>query len=77
MRDNARIHLAMLCAFALLLPIVSISDETTTPSLDDAMLAIAIVVAAVLVAVARVHSAGRPAYAVAIATPSDPRSPPR
>jgi hypothetical protein len=78
MTGRARSTLAMFCAFALLVPIISISDDTAASSFDDAaMLAIAVVLAAVLVAIAHVQIVAPPAYAPAIATPSDPRSPPR
>jgi hypothetical protein len=74
---RTRTQIAMLCAFALLVPIISISDDFASSPDDAAMLAVAVVVAFVLVALAHVHSVAEPQYAVALATPSDPRSPPR
>lgn len=71
---------ALLCAFALLLPIISIADDdfASASSFDDAAtLAVAIVIAILFIALARIHSVAEPAYAIAFATPSDPRSPPR
>jgi hypothetical protein len=76
---SRRISLAVLCALALLLPVLSALDDfNSTTSFDDiATLSVAIVAAFLLVAVSRVHGVTGPAYAIAIATPSDPRSPPR
>ena len=75
---NARTRIALLCAVALLLPMISISDDITDPtSQDAAALVMMVVFAIILCAIAHVQSITARAYVVCVATPSDPRSPPR
>ena len=74
---RGRTRIALLCAVALLLPIISVSDDLGGGPSFDAALAVAIVIAILLIAVTHVHSVAKPLYSVAFATPSDPRSPPR
>ena len=79
-RSTPRTRVALLCALALLFPIISVTDDlaSSAKAFDDAAaLAIAIVIAVLLVAIARFHGVTAPAYAIATITPSDPRSPPR
>lgn len=80
LRCTPRVRVALLIAVALLFPVISISDDFN-PAMnafdDAAAIAVVVVIAFVLVALSRVHSVTEPQYAVALATPSDPRSPPR
>ena len=79
-RFTPRTRIALICALALLFPIISVSDDLSanTSTFDEAAtVAIIFVIAFLLVEIAHVHSVVEPAYAIALATPSDPRSPPR
>ena len=79
-RSTSRARVALLCAVALLFPIISISDDFNANAWtfsNAAALAITVVIAFLLVAIARVHGARERPYTLALATPSDPRSPPR
>lgn len=77
-RCTARMRMALLCGVAMLFPIISISDDFTNPSPQDtAAIMVMIIIAIVLTAVAHVHSVSARMHAFCVATPSDPRSPPR
>ena len=70
---------ALLCAAALLFPIISVSDDMHDDwALNDAVAAIAvtIVLAVAFVVVAHLRFFPPAVYAVHVATLSDPRSPP-
>jgi hypothetical protein len=71
---------ALLCALALLFPIVSISDDLSADRTRAFNEAAAIIVLLVLlvtfIAVARLREVIAPPFAIQVATPSDPRSPP-
>jgi hypothetical protein len=78
-KRSGRIWLVLACAAVLLFPIISASDDMNADrTFNDA--AAAIVVTIVLyvgfVAIARLRSLPATVYAVHVATPSDPRSPP-
>jgi bacteriorhodopsin len=78
-KRSGHIWLVLACIAALLFPIVSASDDMNADrTFNDA--AAAIVVSLVLfvafVTVARLRAAQFTRYAVHVATPSDPRSPP-
>ena len=70
---------ALISAAALLFPIISASDDMSADrTFNDAAaaLVVAIVLAIAFVAIARLRSFPPAVYAVHVATPSDPRSPP-
>jgi hypothetical protein len=71
---------ALLCALALLFPIVSISDDLSADRTRAFNEAAAIIVLLVLlvtfIAVARLREVTAPLFVIQVATPSDPRSPP-
>ena len=78
-RCTTRTRIALLCAVALLFPIISISDDFNNDAssrLDVAALAVLLFIAIVFVAIARIAHVEEPRYAIALITPSDPRSPP-
>jgi hypothetical protein len=71
---SIRVWLALICAAAVVCPILSASDELNT---DDAAIMVPAVLAAVSLAVIALLSTIPTMPAVVhIATPSDPRSPP-
>ena len=72
-------RVALLCAVALLFPIISISDDFNADrTFSDAAAIIVVVLATIaLVAMAHVRTTAARPYAVLLATPSNPRSPPR
>ena len=72
-------RVALLCAIVLLVPIISISDDLNRDGAfnDAAAIVVTTIVTMVLIALANVRSIPAPAYVIAFATPSDPRSPPR
>ena len=76
-RPSKRVAFAFVCAVALLFPIISVSDDINgTFNTDAAVVAVMVVMAVGLVALAPVRIAAASFHAVAVATPSDPRSPP-
>ena len=78
-RRSFGVSVALVCALALLFPIISISDDMNADrTFNDAAAAIVvtIVLLLALVAIARIPVTSTPLYAVHLATPSDPRSPP-
>ena len=80
-RRSSRATFAIACILVLLFPIISVSDDLALDgnSLEEALAIIVAVLmlAAGLVAVARVeHVLAAPAL-ILVTTPSDPRSPPR
>ena len=80
MRSTPKVRVALLIAVALLFPVISISDDFNPAinTFDEAAAVVVVVVLAfMLVALSRVHSITEPVYVLALATPSDPRSPPR
>ena len=75
-----RTRVALMCTVALLFPIISISDDIASSSAtfdEVATIVVTILIAFVLIAVASVDRVSEPGYAIALSTPSDPRSPPR
>ena len=78
-RRSFRVSIALVCGLALLFPIISASDDlNAVGAFNDAAAAIVVTVVLLLalVAIARIHATRVPLYAVHLATPSDPRSPP-
>ena|SRR2546425_11784420 len=78
-RRSRRTSIALVCALALLFPIISATDDFNADlTFNDAAAAIVvtIVLCLALVAIARVRATNASAYLVHLATPSDPRSPP-
>jgi uncharacterized membrane protein len=78
-RRSMRVSIALVCGLALLFPIISASDDLNADrTFNDAAAAIVvtIVLLLALVAIARIRVTSAPLYAVHLATPSDPRSPP-
>lgn len=78
-RCTPRTRIALICAVALLFPIISITDDFNSDlrTLDVAAIAVTFAMAILFVAMSRVQAVSEPFYAIALATPSDPRSPPR
>lgn len=78
-RRSRVVWFALIATAALLFPIISVSDDfnvdRTTNDVAAAIVAIMILSVA-FVAIARLRSSMPRVYAVHIATPSDPRSPP-
>jgi hypothetical protein len=78
-RQSRLVWFALIATAALLFPIISVSDDInvdrTTNDIAAAIVAIMILSVA-FVAIARLRSHMPRVYAVHIATPSDPRSPP-
>jgi hypothetical protein len=78
-KRSGQIWLVLACIAALLFPIVSASDDMNADrTFNDAAAAIVVslVLVVAFVAVARLRAAQFTRYAVHVATPSDPRSPP-
>ncbi len=78
-RRSIRVLLALGIALAILFPIISATDDVNAiPTFIDATatLVVALVLAIAFVAVARLRTLPAAVYAVHVATPSDPRSPP-
>lgn len=80
-RRSSRATIGIACILALLFPIISVSDDLAldSNSLEEALavvVAILIIVAG-LIALARVEPRLLQPTLILIATPSDPRSPPR
>jgi hypothetical protein len=80
-RRSSRATLGIACVLVLLFPIISVSDDLALDgnSLEEALAIIVcmLLLAAALIAVARVeHMMAAPAL-ILVSTPSDPRSPPR
>jgi|SRR5581483_2751567 len=78
-RRSGRVTVAIGIALALLFPIISPTDDVNaTPNFSDAAatLVLAIELAVAFVTFGRLRGSGLQAYAVHIASPSDPRSPP-
>ncbi|MDQ6801338.1 MAG: hypothetical protein M3041_10915 [Acidobacteriota bacterium] len=78
-KRSGHVWLVLACIAALLFPIISVSDDMNADrTFNDA--AVALVVSLVLfvafVTVARLRATQFSRYAVQVATPSDPRSPP-
>ena len=71
--------LALICGLVLLFPIISVSDDMNADrTFNDvaAAIVVSLVLAVAFVTVARLRAAQFTRYAVHVATPSDPRSPP-
>ena len=78
-KRSGRIWLVLACAAALLFPIISASDDMNADrTFNDAAAAIVvtIVLYVAFVAIARLRLLPARVYAVHVASPSDPRSPP-
>ena len=78
-KRSRRVSLIIACAAALLFPIISASDDLNSDrTFNDpaAALVVALVLTVAFVAIARLRSFPAAVYAVHVATPSDPRSPP-
>jgi lipopolysaccharide export LptBFGC system permease protein LptF len=80
-RRSSRATIGIVCVLVLLFPIISVSDDLALDgnSLEEALAIIVcmLLLAVALIALARVeHVMAAPAL-ILIATPSDPRSPPR
>ena len=73
---NARAVIAIGCAVALLLPLVSIFDDDVLDGLNAVVVAEVVVLAA-LIALAAVHTQSHSLARVTLAALTDPRSPPR
>jgi len=81
-RSSKRGTIALVCVLALLFPIISVSDDFSADreTLERAAVAIVctlLLAFATLVALGRVERERRRVAVVHVATPSDPRSPPR
>src|SRR2546423_692451 len=78
-RSSRRIKIALICAVALLFPIISISDDLSADrTLTDAMaIMFTVVLAMALIALARIRSTTFSPYVVPFVPPSDPRPPPQ
>ena len=81
-RRSAHATIALVCILALLFPIISASDDFSTDRALIESAAVAIVATlllafAALVALGRIEREGQRVALVHVATPSDPRSPPR
>jgi UDP-N-acetylmuramyl pentapeptide phosphotransferase/UDP-N-acetylglucosamine-1-phosphate transferase len=78
-KRSSRIWLVLACTAVLLFPIISASDDINAVRMfNDAAAAIVvtIVLCVAFVAIARLRSFPARVYAVHVASPSDPRSPP-
>lgn len=78
-KRSAKVVLAVAIVVAILFPIISASDDINAiQTFNDAVatLAVTIVLTIALLAIARLRAISLPRYAVLVATPSDPRSPP-
>lgn len=78
-RRSRMVWFALIATAAVLFPIISVSDDfnadRTTNDAAAALVAI-MVLSVAFVAIARLRSSLPHVYAVLVATPSDPRSPP-
>jgi len=78
-KGSFRAAVAVGIVVAILFPIISVSDDLNAiQTFTDAIatLAVGLVLSVTLMAIARLRTASAPRYAVHLATPSDPRSPP-
>jgi hypothetical protein len=78
-KRSGHVWLVLACIAALLFPIISASDDMNADrTFNDAAAAIVVslVLVVAFVTVARLRATRFTRYAVLIATPSDPRSPP-
>jgi hypothetical protein len=78
-KRSGQVWLILACVAALLFPIVSASDDMNAArTFNDAAAAIVVslVLVVAFVTIARLRAAQFTRYAVHVATPSDPRSPP-
>ncbi len=78
-KRSGRVSWALICAAAILFPIVSVSDDLNADrTFNDAAAAVVamVVLLVAFVAIARLRNLAAPAYVTDLATPSDPRSPP-
>jgi peptidoglycan/LPS O-acetylase OafA/YrhL len=74
-----RVLLALLCAVALLFPIISVSDDlnqSRTFNEPAAAVAMIMVLMVAFLTIERLRTKPQRAFATHISTPSDPRSPP-
>ncbi|HXH39732.1 MAG TPA: hypothetical protein VNN08_13970 [Thermoanaerobaculia bacterium] len=80
-RRSSRATLGLACVLVLLFPIISVSDDLALDgnSLEEAMAIIVslLILVAGFIAIARVEQMLPTPALLVIATPSDPRSPPR
>src|SRR3954471_772311 len=80
-RRSSRATFAVACILVLLFPIISVSDDLALDgnSLEEALAVIVtmLLLAAALVALARVERELAAPALILVTTPSDPRSPPR
>jgi hypothetical protein len=80
-RRSSRATLGVACILALLFPVISVSDDLAlnASSLEEALAVVVafLIVVCGLVALARVEPHLLQPALILIATPSDPRSPPR
>ncbi len=78
-KNSFRVAVAVGIIVAILFPIISVSDDINAiQTFTDAVatLAFAVVLWVALLAIARLRGIPLQRYAVVVATPSDPRSPP-
>jgi hypothetical protein len=76
-QPSRRTVFAFACALALLFPIISVSDDINGTFNTDTAVVLAITVMLVgLIPLARLRAVAANFHAVAVATPSEPRSPP-
>lgn len=78
-RRSVRVLVAIGIALVILFPIISPTDDVKTiPTFIDAAATLVLVIelAVAFVTLERLRGIGVPAYAVHVASPSDPRSPP-
>jgi hypothetical protein len=78
-RRSARVWLVLACVAALLFPIISASDDMNADrTFNDpaAAIVVSLVLVVAFVTVARLRATRFSRYAILVATPSDPRSPP-
>jgi hypothetical protein len=80
-RRSTRAMLGVACVLVLLFPVISVSDDLALDgnSLEQAMAIVVAILVLVtgLIAISRVESQRLRPSLILIATPSDPRSPPR
>jgi hypothetical protein len=78
-RRDARVFGAIVCALALLVPIISLSDDLSADNTLEEALAVLVVVSAVviLIAIGRLSSAPVVLQSLHRTVLCDPRSPPR
>jgi hypothetical protein len=77
-KRSGHVWLILACIAVLLFPIVSASDDMNAGTFNDvaAAVVVSLVLLVAFVTVARLRAAQFTRYAVHVATPSDPRSPP-